>query len=68
MIVVTHLAQVAVRADLHYVVEKDAGEAVRPETLLRQLTADERPQEIARMLSGETTEASLTHARELLGM
>lgn len=68
VIVVTHLAQVAVRADLHYVVEKDAGEAVRPETLLRQLTADERPQEIARMLSGETTEASLTHARELLGM
>lgn len=68
VIVVTHLAQVAVRADLHYVVEKDTGEAARPETLLRQLTADERPQEIARMLSGEATEASLTHARELLGM
>ena len=34
---------------------------------LRQLSADERPAEIARMLSGDATEASLAHAREMLG-
>ena len=38
-----------------------------PQTCLRQLSADERPAEIARMLSGDATEASLAHAREMLG-
>lgn len=65
VIVVTHLPQVAVRAQTHYLVRKveDAGV---PETLLQPLADDERPAEIARMLSGSVTEASLAHARELL--
>ena len=67
VIVVTHLAQVAVRGQAHYVVRKAAGdENALPETDLRQLSVDERPAEIARMLSGDATETSLAHARELL--
>lgn len=66
VIVVTHLAQVAVRGEAHYVVRKREGESGMPETDLRELSADERPAEIARMLSGDATEASLAHAREML--
>ncbi len=64
VIVVTHLAQVAVQADVHYVVTKTEGEM--PETLLQEVGGEARVAEIARMLSGSTTEASLMHARELL--
>lgn len=66
VIVVTHLAQVAVRGEAHYVVRKEEGEGGMPETDLRRLAADERPAEIARMLSGDATETSLAHAREML--
>ena len=67
VIVVTHLAQVAVRGQAHYVVRKAADvEGAMPETDLRRLAAEERPAEIARMLSGDATEASLAHAREML--
>ncbi len=66
VIVVTHLAQVAVRGEVHYVVRKAEGNSGMPETDLRRLSADERPAEIARMLSGDATEASLAHAREML--
>ena len=66
VIVVTHLAQVAVRGDAHYTVSKIAGEDGKPQTSLQQLSADERPAEIARMLSGDATQASLAHAREML--
>ena len=64
VIVVTHLAQVAVAADTHYLVSKTQGDA--PETTLRLIKGDERVREVARMLSGDTGEASLAHARELL--
>ena len=64
VIVVTHLAQVAVRADSHYVVQKTGGDD--PQTLLREVSGDERVHEIARMLSGDTSQASLAHAREML--
>ena len=66
VIVVTHLAQVAVRGAVHYAVTKIAGDDGMPQTCLRQLSADERPAEIARMLSGSESEASLEHAEELL--
>ncbi len=66
VIVVTHLAQVAVRGQAHYVVRKAEGEGGMPETDLRRLPANERPAEIARMLSGDATETSLAHAREML--
>ncbi|MEG2024671.1 MAG: DNA repair protein RecN [Gordonibacter sp.] len=66
VIVVTHLAQVAVRGEAHYAVRKAEGEGGMPETDLRRLADDERPPEIARMLSGDATETSLAHAREML--
>ena len=66
VIVVTHLAQVAVRGQVHYVVRKVVGADGAPETELTRLDDEERPAEIARMLSGDATELSLAHARELL--
>lgn len=64
VIVVTHLAQVAVMGDVHYVVRKEGdGE---PETALLPVEGVAREQEIARMLSGSVTEASCAHAREML--
>lgn len=67
VIVVTHLAQVAVAAERHYLVEKHVGEGDIPETTIREIEGEERVHEVARMLSGSATEASLAHARELLG-
>lgn len=64
VIVVTHLAQVAVAADVHYVVRKTQGDV--PETSLSIVSGEERAAEIARMLSGDVTETSLAHAREML--
>ncbi len=61
VIVVTHLAQVAVRADMHYVVHREGAE-----TELAVVQGADRECEIARMLSGGITETSLAHARELL--
>lgn len=64
VIVVTHLAQVAVVADEHYLVSKSAGDV--PETTLTPISGEDRVREVARMLSGDTGETSLAHARELL--
>jgi DNA repair protein RecN (Recombination protein N) len=64
VIVVTHLAQVAVRAECHYLVSKSEGDL--PETTLSEIEGERRVAEIARMLSGDTSEASLAHAREML--
>ena len=64
---VTHLAQVAVAAECHYVVRKSETDGV-PETRLVEVCGEDRVREIARMLSGDTGEASLAHAREMLGM
>lgn len=64
VIVVTHLAQVAVMGERHYVVEKLDGEM--PRTTLRQVSGDARVAEVARMLSGDTARASLDHARQML--
>nr|AHF26105.1 DNA repair ATPase [uncultured bacterium Contigcl_1769] len=65
VIVVTHLAQVAVRGQTHYVVRRIEGET-GTETQLASVTGADRELEIARMLSGDSTEASLAHARELI--
>lgn len=67
VIVVTHLAQVAVKGQVHYAVRKTESDQGVPETHLIELGEKDRPTEIARMLSGEITETSLAHARELLG-
>lgn len=67
VILVTHLAQVAVYADTHYVVSKTDGTGVGPaETQVERLSEEHRALEIARMLSGKATDTSLLHARELI--
>lgn len=65
VLVVTHLAQVAAFADEHFVVDKGE-EGGRTVATVRHLDTSERPQELARMLSGKITEASLRHAAELM--
>jgi DNA repair protein RecN (Recombination protein N) len=58
---VTHLAQIAAHADRHFLVAKDGGAAT-----VRSLEVDERPAELARMLSGDVTDVSLAHAKDLI--
>ena len=64
VIVVTHLAQVAVAAERHYLVRKSGGEL--PETSLVEISGEDRVAEVARMLSGDTGAASRDLAREML--
>ena len=64
VIVVTHVPQIAVMGERHYLVKKS--EDVSPETSLEELTGEDRVEEIARMLSGTLTETSRAHAREML--
>ncbi|MCL2332236.1 MAG: DNA repair protein RecN [Actinomycetia bacterium] len=67
VIVVTHLAQVAAYGDAHYVVRKqDEGTGGQVVTTVSPVTGSYRTAEIARMLSGETSEAALAHAEEVL--
>lgn len=66
VLVITHLAQIATHADTHLVCEKFLSDQ-RSETRVRQLGQNERPQEIARMLAGDTeSRVSLDHARQML--
>jgi DNA repair protein RecN (Recombination protein N) len=63
---ITHLPQIASFADHHYLIEKREA-AGRTRTLVRALSAEERTEEIARMLSGaKLTETSRQHAEQLL--
>lgn len=65
VLVVTHLPQVAAFADSQFLVEK-LEQRGRTLTQVRQLDTYERELELARMLSGTVTEASVANARELL--
>jgi DNA repair protein RecN (Recombination protein N) len=66
VLVVTHSPQVAARASHHYRIEKSHGpDGTR--TSVRKLSADERREEIARMLSGASiTEEARAQASRLL--
>jgi DNA repair protein RecN (Recombination protein N) len=66
VLVVTHSPQVAARAAHHYRIEK-AHDGSSTTTTVRRLTADERREEIARMLSGASiTEEARAQASRLL--
>ena len=65
VIVVTHLAQVAVYADAQLVVRRPIESAGTVTTVAYVELAD-RVAEIARMLSGNDSDAGIAHARELL--
>ncbi|UCE71710.1 MAG: DNA repair protein RecN [Nitrospiraceae bacterium] len=65
VICITHLPQIASYADRHLKIEK---QVVGKRTVVRIECLDkkERTSEVARMLSGELSEVSLKHAKELL--
>jgi DNA repair protein RecN (Recombination protein N) len=65
---VTHLAQIAARADHHVRVEKNL-RGGRSRAAAAALGGTERVDEVARMLAGDTvTDTARRHARELLGV
>lgn len=66
VIVVTHLPQVASWADEQYMVAKGEMDDGSIATTINQVRGEARVHEIARMLSGSESEASLEHAEELL--
>ena len=63
---VTHLPQIATFADHHYLIEKRETSG-RAKTTVRQITGEERTEEVARMLSGaKLTETSRKHAEQMI--
>jgi DNA repair protein RecN (Recombination protein N) len=63
---VTHLPQIATFGDHHYVIEKKES-AGRTSTTIREVTGEDRTEEVARMLSGaKLTETSRKHAEQLI--
>jgi DNA repair protein RecN (Recombination protein N) len=63
---VTHLPQIATFADHHYLIEKKAA-AGRTKTSVREITGDERTEEVARMISGaKLTVTSRKHAEQMI--
>ena len=64
--VITHLPQIAARADAHWRVEKGAGEG-RAAARVERVEAGGRVEEVARMLGGDPESGvSRDHARELI--
>lgn len=66
VLLVTHSAAIAARADRHFLVTKDISSG-RPRAEVRRLEGDERLAELARMLSGDAgSSIARRHAKELL--
>lgn len=65
VICVTHLAQIAARAHAHFNVAKTATKR-KTQTLVTRVDDEDRVQELARLLDGNLSEASVQHARTLL--
>ena len=66
VISITHLPQIAALGTYHYKVEKHDTKEITT-TIMRQLSNEERIDEIAQMLSGsDITDAAKTNAKELL--
>lgn len=66
VLAISHLPQIASKADTHLLVTKDH-EAEHVHSDIRPLDAEERVEALARMLSGKkTTKAALENAKELL--
>ncbi len=63
---VTHLPQIATFADHHYLIEKRES-AGRAKATVREISGEERTEEVARMLSGaKLTETSRKHAEQMI--
>ena len=66
VLAITHLPQIASKADTHLVVSKEQGEE-SASTSIRAVTAEERVEALAQMLSGrKLTKAAVENARVLL--
>jgi DNA repair protein RecN (Recombination protein N) len=65
VICITHLPQIAVFAQRHLTVEKEVIKG-RTHSKVAPVDGEDRVRELARLLSGKTTEVALEHARELL--
>jgi len=65
VIVITHLAQIAVLADHHFLVDKRI-EGGAAHTTIAALSKGERVKEVARMLSGTTDAEAIAHAQKML--
>ena len=63
---VTHLAQIACKADVHLQISK-SDDDTRTVTNVKKLIGEDRVREIARMASGSEVPAALQNAREMLG-
>ena len=61
---VTHLASIAAKGDYNYYIHKKV-ESEKTQTNVKLLDEEETIKEIARIASGDITEISLKHAREL---
>jgi DNA repair protein RecN (Recombination protein N) len=62
---VTHLAQIAALSDNHLLIQKNTDES-RTYTTVSQLGYDDKVREVARLISGDSTDASLRSAEELI--
>ena len=65
VITISHLSQIACKADRHYKVYKYE-ENGRTISHIKLLDGEERVRELARILSGDESEISLEHARKML--
>ncbi|WP_455078428.1 DNA repair protein RecN [Peptostreptococcus stomatis] len=66
LICITHLPQIAAFADNHYYIEKNV-ENERTFTSIRNLSYQDRQEEIARLISGKIiTEKTLEHSHEMI--
>ncbi|HWZ29476.1 MAG TPA: hypothetical protein VNX15_12990, partial [Gemmatimonadales bacterium] len=65
VLVITHLPQIAVRADHHVVITKGARGGVATSDI-HAVSGEDRTREVARMLGDPDLEAALKHARTLL--
>ena len=62
---VTHLAQIAALSDNHLLIQKNSDES-RTYTTVQRLGHDGKVREVARLISGDSSEASLRSAEELI--
>lgn len=66
LIVITHLPQIASKADNHYLIEKNSDGDITKSNLYR-LDEEEKIKEVARLISGsDITELTLNSAKELI--
>jgi DNA repair protein RecN (Recombination protein N) len=65
IISITHLPQIASHADSHLKIEKKI-KGKRTIVEISKIEKDERTEEVARMLSGKISDASIKHAKEML--